>query len=362
MNDMERLLNNNHDGIDLPASIIVELLPFLDRKTWNSLILTNRDIYQASKEIEPPWPRGKFSVDHPDFIRDVTFSLDGNYFFVQTTGRAIHVWHERIGPYAVLYPTKITSMASSPTENLLVTASHNELCAHVLQFWDIASMSVVNEVLIPIAMVNVTSCAFSADGRLVACNVNSNYGSSSLHIYNASDAMCIKTITPNGHLNFGGFSPDSQTIVAGFHGRVIRVWDVAGDDDTAFEDISPWVPPSSSTPRVRLPCSPQGQSLIIGTASANVCKLAKYQNDTWVVKDLQLSMEDDALNFIFSPDGRLLAARKIDDVLALWDPVAGKLVQTLGECQHWTSLAFSGDGKRLAVAEARQVSLWPIVI
>jgi WD40 repeat protein len=174
--------------------------------------------------------------------------------------------------------------------------------------------------------------------------------------------MCIKIITPNGHLNFGGFSPDSQTIVAGFHGRVIRVWDVAGDDDTAFEDISPWVPPSSSTPRVRLPCSPQGQSLIIGTASANVCKLAKYQNDTWVVKDLQLSMEDDALNFIFSPDGRLLAARKIDDVLALWDPVAGKLVQTLGECQHWTSLAFSGDGKRLAVAEARQVSLWPIVI
>jgi WD40 repeat protein len=360
---MERLLNNNHDGIDLPACIIVELLPFVDRETWNNLILTNRAIYQASKQIEPPWPRGKFSDDHERIIRDVTFSSDGTYFLVLATLRGIRVWHQRIGPYAVLCPTNrpanrhlgTSSMASSPTENLLVTATRYEFAA-VLQFWDIASLSVVNELLIPDAA--LTSCVFSPDGRLVVC---SDCVSRSVHICSASDATCIKTISTNGHLTFGGFSPDNQTIVAGFNDRLIRVWDVAGDDDdTTFENLGQWAPTKT---RPILSLSPQGQSLIIGTASANVCKLAQYQNSTWVVKDLHLAMEVNSLHFVFSPGGRLLAARKIDGILELWDPVAGKLIQRLGECLDPTFLAFSGDGKMLAaIAEHRHVSLWPVGI
>jgi WD40 repeat protein len=348
--------------------MIVDLiLPFVDRETWNNLILTNREICQASKKIEPPWPGGKFSVDERTQVLDMAFSSDGKYFIFHTTVGRIHVWHKRIGPYAVLHPTnrpanrhlRITSMASSPTENLLVTASRDQFGA-VLQFWDIASLSAVNGVLIPIAMATLTRCVFSPDGRLVACN---DIFSNSLHIYSASTAVCIKTIVTNGPLTLGGFSPDSQTIVTGVHGRFIRVWDVAADDDTAFEDISPWVPGTLFTPRGRLPSSPQGQSLIIGTANANVCKLAQYQNSTWVVNDLHLATEVSSLYFIFSPGGRLLAARHVDGILAaLWDPVAGKLVQTLGECQRQRFSTFSGNGRMLAVAEHRHVSLWPVGI
>jgi WD40 repeat protein len=365
-NNMERLLNNNHDEIDIPASIIVDLiLPFVDRKTWNNLILTNREIYKASKQIEPPWPRGKFSLDERTQVLGMTFSSDGKYFIFYTAGSRIHVWHKRIGPYAV--PTnrpanqhlQITSMASSPTENLLVMASRYEFGA-VLQFWDIASLSVVNGALIPNAMATLDSCVFSPDGRLVACN---DIFSNSLYIYSASNAVCIKTIVTNGLVALCGFSPDSETIVAGFHDRFIRVWDVAGgDDDTAFGDISPWLPEMLFTPHGRLPSSPQGQSLIIGTANANVCKLAQYQNATWVVKDLHMAMEVKGLYFIFSPAGRLFAARETDGILALCDPVAGKLVQTLGECQHLSLLAFSGNGRMLAVAEDCHVSLWPVGI
>jgi WD40 repeat protein len=361
---MERLLNNNHDEIDLPASIIVDLiLPFVDRETWNNLILTNREIYKASTKIEPPWPRRKFLMDERVF--DITFSSDGKYFFVQTIDIWINVWHKRIGPYAVLHLTnrpanrhfQITPMASSPTENLLVTASRAQFGA-VLQFWDIASLSVVNEVLIPSVMATLVSCVFSPDGRLVACN---DISSNSLYIYSASNAVCTKTIVTNGFVALCGFSPDSQTIVAGFHDRFIRVSDVAGgDDDTAFGDIRPWLPETLFTPCGRLPSSPRGQSLVIGTANANVCKLAQYQNSMWVVKDLQLSMEVNGLYFIFSPSGRLLAARHVDGVLALWDPVAGKLVQTLGECQHLTFLALSANRRMLAVADHRHVSFWPV--
>jgi WD40 repeat protein len=130
-------------------------------------------------------------------------------------------------------------MASSPTGKLFVMASRDQFGA-VLQFWDIASLSVVNEVLIPIANATLTSCVFSPDGRLVACN---DSFSNSLHIYSAYNAVCIKTMVADGRrpLTFGGLSPDNQTIVAGFQDRFIRVWDVTGDDDTAFENMSPWV-------------------------------------------------------------------------------------------------------------------------
>jgi WD40 repeat protein len=358
MNNMERLLTNNHDIIDLPTSIIVELLPFVDRKTWNNLILTNQAIYQASKEIEPPWPSGKFSVDGRIF--DMTFSSDGIYLFVQTTGRWIRVWHKRIGPYVVLHPTNravnrhrppMTSMASSPTENLLMTTSGDDFGA-VLQFWDIASLSVVNEVLLRDA--TPSSCVFSPDGRLVACN---DIVSKRLHIYSASNAVCIRTIATNGRFTIGGFSPDSRTIVTGFQARVIRVWDVAGDVDTAFEDISTCVPNNG---RPILAFSPQGQALVIGTANANVCKLAQYQHYMWVVKDLNLAMGLNGLCFIFFPGNRLLAARHVDGILALWDPVAGKLIQRFGECMSPSSLALSGDERMLAVAEHLHISFWPI--
>jgi WD40 repeat protein len=365
MNVME--LFNNHDGIDLPASTIGDLiLPFVDRKTWNNLILSNREIYQASKKLEPPWPRGNFSTNDHHSIRQTAFSSDGKYIFGQTNGSRIHVWHKRIGPYAVLDPNaperldndfRGPSMASSPTENLLVTCSSDAFVGAVLQFWDIASLSVINEVHVSGIMVIMNICGFSPDGSLVACNVFDGFDR--LHIYSASDAVCIKTIATNGPPlsvstgdgAFGGFSPDSQTLVAGLDGRVIRVWDVVGDDnDTSFQDLSPWV--SETAFRPSLPFSPQGQSFVIGTADANVCKLAQYQNYIWVVKVLELSMEVDGLYFLFSPDGRLLATRHRDGNLALWDPVAGKLVQTLGECQHPpVCVTFSGDGRMLATAD-----------
>jgi WD40 repeat protein len=372
---------NNQDGINLPASTIGDLiLPFVDRKTWNNLILSNREIYQASKKLEPPWPRGDFLTNDHHSIRRMAFSSDGKYYFGQTNGRRIHVWHKQIGPYAVLDPNAprrldsgfpATSMASSPTENLLVTGCSDGLGA-VLLFWDIASLSVISEVDVSGNMVVMNVCGFSPDGSLVACNVfdvfdvfDSVY---SLHIYSASDAVCIKTIATNRSLVFGGFSPDSQTVVACFDGRVVRVWDLMGDDDdTSFQDLSPWVPETAFRRLpFSLPFSPKGQSIVIGTVDANACKLAQYQNYIWVVKVLEFSMEVNSLYFLFSPGGRLLATRHKDGVLTLWDPVAGKLVQTLGECQHPpTYSTFSGDGRMLATANdehSHYFSLWPIDI
>jgi hypothetical protein len=101
---MNMELLNNHHGINLPARLIVDLiLPFADRKPWNNLILSNREIYQASQKLEPPCV--KFSTDEEPILQE-SFSSDEKHFFGQTNYRRKHVWHKMIGSYAVLDPNR----------------------------------------------------------------------------------------------------------------------------------------------------------------------------------------------------------------------------------------------------------------
>jgi WD40 repeat protein len=59
-----------------------------------------------------------------------------------------------------------------------------------------------------------------------------------------------------------------------------------------------------------------------------------------------------AYGFAFSPDGKLLASSGKEEVIRLWDVVAGRKVVVLeGHCSDWPKkLAFSPDGKVLASA------------
>jgi hypothetical protein len=43
----------------LPSLVIDHILPFADRSTWKSLILANREMYQASLKLARPWPVGE---------------------------------------------------------------------------------------------------------------------------------------------------------------------------------------------------------------------------------------------------------------------------------------------------------------
>ncbi|KAJ6036736.1 hypothetical protein N7540_001015 [Penicillium herquei] len=63
---------------------------------------------------------------------------------------------------------------------------------------------------------------------------------------------------------------------------------------------------------------------------------------------------------VFSSDGRLLASASHDCTVRLWDPLTGKLQQTLDGHKDWVnSVAFSPDGQIIASAsDDRTVRLW----
>jgi hypothetical protein len=45
---------------NLPDIVIIDrILPFVDRSTWDNLVVANREIYEGSRNLEAPWPVGE---------------------------------------------------------------------------------------------------------------------------------------------------------------------------------------------------------------------------------------------------------------------------------------------------------------
>src|SRR5262249_7933774 len=67
------------------------------------------------------------------------------------------------------------------------------------------------------------------------------------------------------------------------------------------------------------------------------------------------------VGFVFSPDGKALAARGPDKAIHLWDPATGKeLRKFAADPEDSSPLAFSRDGKVLATTSEKLIRLWDV--
>jgi len=196
----------------------------------------------------------------------------------------------------------------------------------------------------------VRCLAFQRGGKLLA----SGSSDCTIKLWNIFTQKLTATL--KGHkpaVHSLSFSPDGKTLASGGQDSTIRLWDVGtGKNSTTLkgpEDVG-W----------SVAFSPDGKLL----ASSGDGTIKLWDTATWEkIATLDGSL---VIHIAFGPDGKKLAAGCYghDSPIRAWDLSKTKLIAAfpLDSPRYLTSIAFSPDGRTLAVSEGGlfYVSLWDV--
>jgi WD40 repeat protein len=236
---------------------------------------------------------GDSRLMHWNNARRVAFHPDGKRLVSAADDGTVRIWDLATGQ--LVHSLKhqhagVTGVAYSPNGQRLLTSGWWDGTVRV---WDRGSDKphlILREHAAP-----VNGAVFSPDGKRLASASNDQ----TAVIWDTNTGRRLQTFTGHvGPVRGVAFSRDGKRLATAGEDRTARVWDAA-----------------------------TGRELTVcrGPGKAVTC-------------------------VAFSPDGSLLATGSDDEMVALWDPAAGKMVRSVKVFGRMTDLAFSPDGKWLAVA------------
>ena len=218
------------------------------------------------------------------------------------------------------------------------------LGADTIRLWDVGTQS-------PIAIYensvgfNIDSIALSPSNRTFV-TVDAQYDIVKVWDINTGNTIDL------GHIGLTpiSFSDDSAMLASGGR-RGVKLWDVNTGRDVANIPVKP-------SSHVRLVSfSPDGRTLAYRVSQEKFTRLwdVTTQTQTGIIENP--SVED----WAFSPDGKILASAA-GRIITLWDVVTGQPIATLeGPVRSVHHITYSPDGNTLAsVSLDRTIRLWDI--
>jgi WD40 repeat protein len=295
----------------------------------------------------------------------ITFSRDGRYLAAFVGAWKAGVWDVASGKSVADFPfEQFGSVAFSPDGKVLAVPGID----HVV-LYDVASQK--RERVLDAGHGPFRSVAFSPDGKLLA-------GSCHRGIVHVWDTTTWKEkYLERGHLHYVrglAISPDVGALLSVGDDDTLRRWDLGrpGMNEILHqflaEDFHNGPTPQGSA---SVAYSPDGRSfalLVRGNGAlrgkdetAMIAWDAATTKKRW---SLQLSPATLCPHTIaFSPDGKTLAGQCVDGGVRLWDAENGREIYRFGSMGTSSGLAFSQDGKLLAVASQDKegsVKVWNV--
>lgn len=149
------------------------------------------------------------------------------------------------------------------------------------------------------------------------------------------------------------FTPDSASLLVGYRGRELKVWDVSNGKEQGLLQFDPSLVTYYNF-------AVTGDSQLIGSSRGETRGLGLWDLKTG--KQIKtLPRFGGRMQFAVSPDGRQIAAGARGDKISIWVLQQDKQIDILkGHSRRYLrALAFSPDGKMLASgAEDGNVQLW----
>jgi WD40 repeat protein len=289
---------------------------------------------------------------HTGPVYAVAFGRDGG--LLASVGESIRLWDAETGGTVRVLPHTGRSIALSPDGLTLANVQLSWV-----ELWDIPTGKVRSRLVGRALPVKAT--AYSPDGRMMV----SASGGLSLWDLVAGQRVVPPALTHAG-ADAAAFSPDSKLLASGAADGTLKLWDVK-----AGRELRSLKGHGSQINVVAF--SADGKTLASGSGSVSLPGLdanAGLGGDASVrLWDVATGAElhrlpGEALysgSVAFSPDGKLLAVGYGRDAIKLWDVGSGREVSTLKGCFLATqAVAFSPDGKTLASGNNNDIFLWNV--
>jgi WD40 repeat protein len=332
----------------IPTSLIVEnILPYLDRDTYDNFIAVSKEVLDASKMATvPPWPEKCIKIGTG--IHAIAFSPTGRRVVCGCEDGSVRLL-DSSGRFEILsgHQMAVISVAFSPNEMLLVSSSRDcSICVWQLTESTIACTQILKGQETPVQSISFFPCG----NVFAACGCDN-----SVRLWNASNGMCIATIPHNGILESVAVSPDGHLLASVMWDGIIQAWEVSADFKIDEGKVV-----GRGLPSTRVEFSEDGRylygykgfrirrwdiynwscSILAGHREERVCSVSLSPNAEVVAygeRDgaIQLSTVADSMcgatlkatmrghrrkcDFVFSPNGKTLASGSVDGSLRLWD-------------------------------------------
>ena len=189
----------------------------------------------------------------------------------------------------------------------------------------------------------LTYMAFRPDGRQLVTTGGTNY-----QIWDAVTGQLIQDqfFTINGIPGLGYDQAGNLYIaLLGGSGTDIVVAKLKGQKSIGMADIS-----YAPTPLIAI--SPAGDTVAVPSGGIEIWDMNYRQEPLRMVGKDVLRFNYNPFEFIYSPDGKWIAAGDTSCQIRVFEVATGETVQTITWCEQWPKghrgLAFSADGKWLA--------------
>jgi eukaryotic-like serine/threonine-protein kinase len=279
-------------------------------------------------------------------VRSLAFAADGKTLASGGGDGTIKVWNLATwGEENSLHghAAGVLCVTFSPDGKTLASASAWGKEGGVVNLWDLNAKPVKSRRRLS----GSATVAFSPDGKTLASGRFNPPGDVRLFDVETGQRKVVHN-TNSGGITCIAYAPDGRTLAIGSADRTVKLWEPETNRERSYahHDGVQWVA-----------FSPDGKT--VASASLSTVKLWEVIAAT---EPAILQNGGDVRALAFSPDGHLLATGG-EYSTKLWDVATGQKAATLphGHHDYFGSVAFSHDGKTLAIAAAKMVKLIAVV-
>jgi WD40 repeat protein len=290
---------------------------------------------------------------HRDRVTGVAFSPDAKRLATASVDRTVRVWDTATGKELIClkrHGGPVTCVAFSSDSRRIASGSEDM----VVRIWDTETGEMAREFTRHTHPIKAV--AFAPDAKKVA-SIGYEPKTGELVVWDTSSGDVIFK-RGGGAWTSVTFAPDGQHLATGEIGAVkekdgpptqkptVRIWNLSGAQTGSLEGHEDAI--------TQVAISPDGKQLVSSGADQTV----RLWDVTSGKQVMAFQDEQAALSVAFSPDGLRIASGSVDHTVKLWAPPANAVRTLDSEAKQANNVEFSPDGQHLAAVVGGDAIIW----